>query len=70
MADAKSSMELCVNDIKMWMQSHFLKLNDDKTEILLFILNTDKCRLCFLLLLEMTCLLNVLKILALCLTTT
>ena len=35
MVDAKSSMELCVNDIKMWMQSHFLKLNDDKTELLL-----------------------------------
>ena len=35
MADAKSSMELCVNDIKIWMQSHFLKLNDDKTELLL-----------------------------------
>ena len=28
MADAKSSMELCVNDIKMWMQSHFLKQNE------------------------------------------
>ena len=28
-------LELCVNDINMWMQSHFLKLNDDKTELLL-----------------------------------
>ena len=35
MADAKSSLELCVNDIKTWMQSNFLKLNDDKTELLL-----------------------------------
>lgn len=34
MADAKSPMELCVNDIKMWMQSHFLKLNDYKPELL------------------------------------
>ena len=25
----------CVNDIKIWMQSHILKLNDDKTELLL-----------------------------------
>ena len=35
MADAKYSMELCVSDTKIWMQSHFLKLNDDKTELLL-----------------------------------
>ena len=35
MADAKSSMELSVSDIKIWMQSNFLKLNDDKTELLL-----------------------------------
>lgn len=35
MADAKCSMELCANDIKIWMQSNFLKLNDDKTECLL-----------------------------------
>ena len=25
-ADAKSSLELCVNDIKIWMQYNFLKL--------------------------------------------
>ena len=35
MAYAKSSMELCVHDIKMWIQSHFLKLNGDKTELFL-----------------------------------
>ena len=35
MADAKYSMELCVSDTKIWMQSHILKLNDDKTELLL-----------------------------------
>ena len=35
MTDAKPSMELCVIDVKIWMQSNFLKLNDDKTELLL-----------------------------------
>ena len=33
MADAKSSIELCVNDIKIWMPCHFLKVNDDKNEL-------------------------------------
>ena len=31
---AKSSMEQCINDIKKWMHSNFLKLNEDKTEFL------------------------------------
>ena len=35
MAESKPSMELCVNDMKIWMQSPFLKVNDDKTELFL-----------------------------------
>ena len=33
---AKSSIEQCVLVIKKWMASNFLKLNDDKTELLVF----------------------------------
>ena len=31
-----SKLERCVSDIKGWMRQNFLKLNEDKTEILLF----------------------------------
>ena len=31
-----ATIELCINEIRQWMQSNFLKLNDDKTEFLLF----------------------------------
>ena len=37
MAGAKSLMELSLNDIKVWMWSNFLKLNADKTELLLLL---------------------------------
>ena len=33
-------MELCIEDIRQWMGSHYLKLNDTKTEFVLF--GTDK----------------------------
>ena len=33
-ADAKQKIEACVSDIKIWMKENFLKLNDDKTEVL------------------------------------
>lgn len=29
-------MELCIEDIRQWMGSHYLKLNDSKTEFILF----------------------------------
>ena len=32
--DAFKKMELCINDIRRWMASNFLRLNDDKTELL------------------------------------
>jgi hypothetical protein len=33
---AIATLELCIKDIRKWMNSNFLKLNDDKTEFLLF----------------------------------
>ena len=33
--DALTKMEQCINDIRLWMASNFLKLNDDKTEVML-----------------------------------
>ena len=33
-ADAKERIEACISDIRTWMKSNFLKLNDDKTEVL------------------------------------
>ena len=32
---AKSKMEACIDDIRQWMNQNFLKLNEEKTEILL-----------------------------------
>ena len=29
-------MKLCINEIRQWMKSNFLKLNDEKTEFMLF----------------------------------
>ena len=31
-----TTIELCINEIRQWMKSNFLKLNDDKTEFLPF----------------------------------
>ena len=33
---AFTNLEACIADIKHWMLVNFLKLNDDKTEIMLF----------------------------------
>ena len=33
-SDAKQRIEACVSDIRTWMKGNFLKLNDDKTEVL------------------------------------
>ena len=35
--DAISRIEACVADIQIWMNDNFLKLNDDKTELLIII---------------------------------
>ena len=32
----KSSIESCVSDVRAWMSSNCLKLNDDKSELLIF----------------------------------
>ena len=37
--EARRRIQNCISEIKMWMSSHFLKLNDDKTEV---ILNTPR----------------------------
>ena len=33
MVPGQRNLENCFNDIKAWMSSNFLKMNDDKTEI-------------------------------------
>ena len=33
---AKEKMEACIQDIRQWMVINFLKLNDDKTEVIAF----------------------------------
>ena len=33
--DAKTKLEKCVEDIRAWMSKNLLKLNDDKTEVLI-----------------------------------
>ena len=33
---AIATLELCINEIRQWMKSNFLKLNDKKTEFMLF----------------------------------
>ena len=33
---AIATLELCINEIRQWMISNFLKLNDEKTEFMLF----------------------------------
>ena len=33
---AIATLELCINEIRQWMKSNFLKLNDEKTEFMLF----------------------------------
>ena len=35
MLDSVHTMESCIIDVRAWMTSHFLKLNDDKTEYML-----------------------------------
>ena len=32
----KESLEACISDIQKWMRTNKLKLNDDKTEVVLF----------------------------------
>jgi hypothetical protein len=34
------SVNKCINDVKVWMNMHFLKLNEDKTQIIVFGNNT------------------------------
>ena len=38
---ALERMELCVEDIRQWMGSHYLKLNDSKTEFVMFGTDND-----------------------------
>ena len=35
-ANKLSDMERCVSEIKVWMKCNMLKLNDDKTEFIVF----------------------------------
>ena len=37
-----SQMEACVSLVKQWMSSHFLKMNDSKTEVL--VITSNRCR--------------------------
>ena len=32
----KSKVEKCLNEIKKWMLKNFMKLNDDKTQLIIF----------------------------------
>jgi len=34
-SDAIAKMEACASDIKLWMTNNFLKLNEDKTELII-----------------------------------
>ena len=34
--DGLTRIELCVSEIKQWMNQNMLKLNDDKTELIVF----------------------------------
>ena len=34
--DSLARIELCVSDIREWMNQNMLKLNDDKTELIVF----------------------------------
>ena len=34
--DSLASIELCVSEIREWMNQNMLKLNDDKTELIVF----------------------------------
>ena len=36
MSECVSKLENCVRDIKLWMRTNLLKLNDEKTECILF----------------------------------
>ena len=36
MAKCKQSLEVCIKDIRKWMRTNKLKLNDEKTEVVLF----------------------------------
>ena len=36
MDTAVSDLQKCIDDIRVWMRENFLKLNDDKTEVLVF----------------------------------
>jgi len=40
-ASAMARLEACVEDIKLWMERNFLKLNDSKTEFIIFGTSTD-----------------------------
>ena len=35
LSTAKSRMESCINDIRSWMRNNFLKLNEEKTEVVI-----------------------------------
>ena len=34
--DGLARIELCVSEIRVWMNQNMLKLNDDKTELIVF----------------------------------
>ena len=36
MSECVTKLENCVRDIKLWMRTNLLKLNDEKTECILF----------------------------------
>ena len=36
MAASLQHLELCIDGIKSWMSQHILKLNEDKTEVIVF----------------------------------
>ena len=40
-AEAVSRIEACVSDIRIWMKNNLLKLNDDKTELLIITSRED-----------------------------
>ena len=40
--DGLARIELCVSEIREWMDQHMLRLNDDKTELIVFTQNINR----------------------------